>query len=56
MRRQQTVTAQADKMASMHNAPLAVRADGLQDVGQRVLQNLTGMGPRKIDVPARCGS
>jgi phosphocarrier protein FPr len=49
---QQTVNTQAERLATMHNALLAARAADLRDVGQRVLQNLTGIGPRTIDAPA----
>jgi phosphoenolpyruvate-protein phosphotransferase len=48
---QQTINTQAERLAKMHNALLAARAADMRDVGQRVVQNLTGMGPRKIDVP-----
>jgi multiphosphoryl transfer protein len=47
---QQTIKTQAAQLAKMHNALLAARAADLHDVGQRVLQNLTGMGPRKINI------
>ncbi len=49
---QQTVNTQSERLAKIHNALLAARAADLRDVGQRVLQNLTGLGPRKIDAPA----
>jgi phosphoenolpyruvate-protein phosphotransferase len=49
---QQTVNKQAERLAQMKNALLAARAVDLRDVGRRVLQNLTGTGPRKLDAPA----
>jgi phosphocarrier protein FPr len=49
---QQTIKTQAARLAEMNNALLAARAADLHDVGQRVLQNLTGMGPRKISAGA----
>ena len=49
---QRTIQTQAQRLGKMHNALLAARAADLRDVGQRVLQNLTGTGPRRIDVPA----
>jgi phosphoenolpyruvate-protein phosphotransferase len=49
---QQMINTQAEQMAKMSNALLAARAADVRDVGQRVMQNLTGMGPRKIDAPA----
>ena len=49
---QRTIRTQAGRMATMHNALLAARAADLRDVGQRVLQILTGMEPRRIEVPA----
>ena len=51
---QQMINVQAEQLAKMNNALLAARAADLRDVGQRVLQNLTGIGPRKIDAPANC--
>jgi phosphocarrier protein FPr len=48
---QQTVNSQATQMAAMQNPLLAARAADLRDIGQRVLQNLTGIGPRRIDTP-----
>jgi phosphocarrier protein FPr len=49
---QRTIQAQAQRLGKMHNALLAARAADLRDVGRRVLQNLTGTGPRTIEVPA----
>lgn len=49
---QQTVNTQVERLANIRNALLSARAADLRDVGQRVLQNLTGIGPRKIDAPA----
>jgi phosphoenolpyruvate-protein phosphotransferase len=49
---QQMINTQAEQMAKMSNALLAARAADVRDVGQRVMQNLTGIGPRKIDAPA----
>jgi phosphocarrier protein FPr len=49
---QRTVAAQAEQLAQLPNALLAARAADLRDVGRRVLQNLTGVGPGKIDAPA----
>jgi phosphocarrier protein FPr len=48
---QQSVNTQATQLAAMQNPLLAARAADLRDIGQRVLQNLTGIGPRKIDAP-----
>ena len=48
---QRTVTAQAAKLASMNNPLLAARATDVRDVGQRVLQLLTGVEPRRIEAP-----
>jgi phosphocarrier protein FPr len=48
---QQTIIRQAEQFSKMNNALLAARAADLVDVGQRVMQNLTGSGPRKIDAP-----
>lgn len=48
---QGTIRNQAQRLSKMHNALLTARAADLHDVGQRVLQNLTGSGPRTIDVP-----
>ncbi|MHC1728938.1 MAG: phosphoenolpyruvate--protein phosphotransferase [Syntrophobacteraceae bacterium] len=48
---QQTVNAQAESLAKMNNALLAARAADLRDVGQRVIQNLTGAGSRTIHAP-----
>jgi multiphosphoryl transfer protein len=49
---QQTVNTQAERLGQMKNALLAARAVDLRDVGRRVLQNLTGTGPRELDAPA----
>ena len=49
---QQMINTQAEQMAKMNNPLLAARAADVRDVGQRVMQNLTGIGPRKIDAPA----
>jgi phosphoenolpyruvate-protein phosphotransferase len=49
---QETINTEASQLAKMQNALLAARAADLRDIGQRVLQNLTGMGPRQIDAPA----
>jgi phosphoenolpyruvate-protein phosphotransferase len=49
---QQMIDTQAGQLAKMNNALLAARAADMRDVGQRVMQNLTGIGPRKIDAPA----
>ena len=49
---QQMINTQAEQLAKMNNALLAARAADVRDVGQRVMQNLTGIGPRKIDAPA----
>ncbi len=49
---QQMIDAQAEQLSKVNNALLAARAADVRDVGQRVLQNLTGIGPRKIDTPA----
>ena len=49
---QQMINTQAQQLAKMNNPLLAARAADVRDVGQRVLQNLTGVGPRKIDAPA----
>jgi phosphocarrier protein FPr len=49
---QQMIDAQAEQLSKVNNALLAARAADVRDVGQRVLQNLTGIGPRKIDAPA----
>ncbi len=48
---QQMINAQAERLAKMNNPLLAARAADVRDVGQRVMQNLTGTGPRKIDAP-----
>jgi phosphocarrier protein FPr len=48
---QQMINTQAEQLAKMSNALLAARAADVRDVGQRVMQNLTGIGPRKIDAP-----
>ena len=48
---QQMINMQAEQMAKMNNPLLAARAADVRDVGQRVMQNLTGVGPRKIDTP-----
>ena len=49
---QQTTQSLARRLAGMHNALLAARAADLRDVGQRVLHNLTGTEPRRVEVPA----
>jgi phosphoenolpyruvate-protein phosphotransferase len=49
---QQMINTQAEQLAKMNNPLLAARAADVRDVGQRVMQNLTGVGPRKIDAPA----
>ena len=49
---QQMINTQAEQLAKMNNPLLAARAADVRDVGQRVMQNLTGIGPRKIDAPA----
>jgi multiphosphoryl transfer protein len=49
---QQMTNTQAEQLARMNNTLLAARAADMRDVGQRVMQNLTGIGPRKIDAPA----
>jgi len=49
---QQMINIQAEQLAKMNNPLLAARAADVRDVGQRVMQNLTGVGPRKIDAPA----
>lgn len=48
---QHAINAQADQLARMNNPLLAARAADLRDVGQRVMQKLTGTGPRQIDAP-----
>jgi multiphosphoryl transfer protein len=48
---QQAINAQASQLASLHNELLAARAADIRDVGQRVLMNLTGSGPRRIEAP-----
>ncbi len=48
---QETVNSQAESLAKMNNALLAARAADLRDIGQRVLQNLTGAGSRIILTP-----
>ena len=48
---QQMINTQAEQLARMNNPLLAARAADVRDVGQRVMQNLTGVGPRKIDAP-----
>ena len=49
---QQAVNMQAERLAKMNNSLLAARAADLRDVGQRVLQNLTGSGARAIVAPS----
>ena len=49
---QHMINTQATQLAKMNNPLLAARAADVRDVGQRVMQNLTGIGPRKIDAPA----
>jgi phosphocarrier protein FPr len=49
---QQAINSQADQLAALNNQLLAARAADLRDVGQRVLMNLTGAGPRTVDAPA----
>ena len=49
---QQAINTQASQLAKLHNELLAARAADLRDVGQRVLMNLTGAGPRRLDAPA----
>ncbi len=49
---QQAINTQASQLARLHNQLLAARAADLRDVGQRVLMNLTGIGPRRVDAPA----
>ncbi len=49
---QQMINSQARQLAGMNNPLLAARAADVRDVGQRVMQNLTGIGPRRIDAPA----
>lgn len=51
---QQMINLQAEQLAKMNNPLLAARAADVRDVGQRVMQNLTGIGPRKIEAPANC--
>jgi len=48
---QETVNSQAESLARLNNALLAARAADLRDIGQRVLQNLTGAGSRIILTP-----
>jgi phosphocarrier protein FPr len=48
---QRTIREQASQLAAMNNPVLAARAADLHDVGQRVLQLLTGTSPRRIEVP-----
>jgi phosphocarrier protein FPr len=48
---QQAINAQADTLAALNNQLLAARAADLRDVGQRVLMNLTGAGPRTVSAP-----
>jgi multiphosphoryl transfer protein len=48
---QRTVNTQAERLSKVNTALLAARAVDLRDVGRRVLQNLTGTGPRRIDAP-----
>jgi phosphocarrier protein FPr len=49
---QQAINTQSSQLARLNNELLAARAADLRDVGQRVLMNLTGAGPRKVDAPA----
>jgi phosphocarrier protein FPr len=49
---QKAINAQADQLAGLQNQLLAARAADLRDVGERVLMNLTGSGPRRVDAPA----
>nr|HMN31075.1 glucose PTS transporter subunit IIA [Caldilineaceae bacterium] len=49
---QQAINTQASQLAKLHNQLLAARAADMHDVGQRVLMNLTGSGPRRVDAPA----
>jgi phosphocarrier protein FPr len=48
---QQTVDSQANELARLPNPLLAARATDVRDVGQRVMQTLTGTGPRKVEAP-----
>jgi phosphocarrier protein FPr len=48
---QRTIEAQVGRLASMNNPLLAARAADLRDVGQRVLQLLTGVEARRIEAP-----
>lgn len=50
---QRTIAAQASELASMNNPLLAARAADVRDVGQRVLQLLTGVEPGKIETPPK---
>jgi phosphocarrier protein FPr len=47
----ETVNSQAERLSKVNSALLAARAVDLRDVGRRVLQGLTGTGPRRIDAP-----
>ncbi|HET9221175.1 MAG TPA: phosphoenolpyruvate--protein phosphotransferase, partial [Roseiflexaceae bacterium] len=49
---QQAINTQASQLAGLHNELLAARAADVRDVGQRVLMNLTGAGPRRFEAPA----
>jgi multiphosphoryl transfer protein len=49
---QRTIEAQASQLASMNNPLLAARAADMRDVGQRVLQAITGVASRPIEAPA----
>jgi phosphocarrier protein FPr len=48
---QQAVNTLAQKLAGLNNTLLAARAADVRDVGQRVMQNLTGISPLKIEAP-----
>jgi phosphocarrier protein FPr len=48
---QRTVNARAERLAHMDNPLLAARAADVRDVGRRVLQNLTGTEPRRLEAP-----
>ena len=49
---QRAIATQSSQLAALHNELLAARAADIRDVGQRVLQNLTGAAPRRIEAPA----
>ncbi len=48
---QRAVNAQAESLGKINNPLLAARAADLRDIGQRVVQNLTGEGARSVQPP-----